>query len=107
MRWPRPGSENRLLDKKTLNKIYAVYQLEADFGYERFQGAGFAYYNDPALEKLYSDPAECEGTHQRATRVLQHPPTCVTLITRYRLRQMRSDSQGEGSTASHHAVKVP
>jgi len=33
--------------------------LQATFNYERQQGLGWAWALQPALERLYPDPAEC------------------------------------------------
>lgn len=103
-----PGSENRLLDKKTLNKIYwRSYQLEADFGYERFQGAGFAYSMIPAIEKLYSDPADVKEALNRHTEFFNTTPTCVTLITGIACAMEEQKAKGEGVNGEAiSAVKV-
>lgn len=98
----------RMLDKKTLSKIYwRSYQLEADFGYERFQGAGFAYAMIPAIEKLYSDPEDVKEALTRHTEFFNTTPTCVTLITGIACAMEEQKAKGEGITGEAiSAVKV-
>lgn len=102
------GNTNRLLDKKTLNKVYwRSYQLEADFGYERFQGAGFAFSMIPAIEKLYSDPEDVKEALNRHTEFFNTTPTVVTLITGIACAMEEQKAKGEGVTGeSISAVKV-
>lgn len=103
-----PDNVERLLDKKTLSKIYwRSYQLEADFGYERFQGAGFAYSMIPAIEKLYSDPEDVKEALNRHTEFFNTTPTVVTLITGIVCAMEEQKAKGEGVTGEAiSSVKV-
>lgn len=103
-----PGNVTRMLDKKTLSKIYwRSYQLEADFGMERFQGAGFAYSMIPAIEKLYSNPEDVKEALSRHIEFFNTTPTVVTLITGITCAMEEQKAKGEGVTGEAiSAVKV-
>lgn len=104
----QPETGTHLLDKKTLSKVYwRSYQLEAGFGFERFQGEGFAYSMIPVIKKLYSDPADVKEALIRHTEFFNTCPTVVTLITGITCAMEEQRAKGEGITGEAiSSVKV-
>jgi mannose/fructose/N-acetylgalactosamine-specific phosphotransferase system component IID len=53
--------------------------LQATFNYERQQGLGWAWALQPALERLYPDPAECRERLAEHTAYFNTQPTLASL----------------------------
>jgi mannose/fructose/N-acetylgalactosamine-specific phosphotransferase system component IID len=53
--------------------------LQATFNYERLQGLGWAWALQPALERLYPDPAECRERLAEHTAYFNTQPTLASL----------------------------